>query len=94
MNATSTHLQTRLALLPSFFPDIIKSEVRGRALITGIAFKNPAHPAQVTQLARERGVLLLTAGSDAVRLVPSLNVSKEEVDIAVDVIESCLALLK
>lgn len=94
MSATSEHLHARLSLLPSFFPDLVLPELRGRGLITGIAFKNPAHPAQVAQLARERGVLLLTAGSDAVRLVPSLNVSKDEVDLAMDVIESCLALLK
>lgn len=45
-------------------------------------------------MARERGVLLLTAGTDAVRLVPSLNVNKEEVDVCVDVLESCLSILR
>lgn len=79
--------------MPSFFPDIIEKEIRGRGLITGIAFKNPEHPTKVVKFARERGVLLLTAGSDAVRLVPSLNVTKEEVDLALDVIESSIALL-
>jgi acetylornithine aminotransferase len=93
MKVVSSHLHSRLALLPSFFPDIIQTEVRGRGLITAIAFKNSEHPAKVAQLARERGVLLLTAGSDAVRLVPSLNVTREEVDLALDVIESSLALL-
>ena len=48
---------------------------------------------RLVELARERGVLLLTAGADCVRLVPSLNVSEEEVSHAVDVIESCLSLL-
>ena len=47
-------------------------------------------PSELVKRARERGVLLLMAGSDAVRLVPSLNVSIEEVDMAVDVIESVL----
>lgn len=47
-------------------------------------------PAEVVRMSRERGVLLLTAGSDAVRLVPSLTVKKDEVDFAVDVIESVL----
>lgn len=51
------------------------------------------HPQRLIELARERGVLLLTAGKDCVRLVPSLNVSEEEVSHAVDVIESCLGLL-
>lgn len=37
---------------------------------------------------------MLTAGKDAVRIVPSLNAEKDEVDLAVDVIESCLVVLK
>lgn len=91
--AVAAHLQSRLVRLPAYFPHILQPELRGRGLITGIAFKDPAHPGQVMQLARERGVLLLTAGTDAVRLVPSLNVTKEEVDIALDVIESSISLL-
>ena len=49
-------------------------------------------PSKIVQLARERGVFVLTAGNDAVRLVPPLTVGKTEVDLAVDVLESCLAL--
>ncbi|KAF8313073.1 acetylornithine and succinylornithine aminotransferase [Clavulina sp. PMI_390] len=94
LSSVSAHLRSRLAQLPLFFPDLIHPELRGRGLISGIAFKNPSHPGQIMQMARERGVLLLTAGSDAVRLVPSLNVSQEEVDMVLDVIESCLPLLK
>jgi acetylornithine aminotransferase len=50
-------------------------------------------PQRLVELARERGLFLLTAGKDCVRLLPSLNVSEEEVSHAVDVIESCLSLL-
>lgn len=56
----------------------------------GIPFRNESTPGEVVRMSRERGVLLLTAGKDAVRLIPSLNIRKEEVDIAVDVIESVL----
>ncbi|THH33823.1 hypothetical protein EUX98_g371 [Antrodiella citrinella] len=52
-----------------------------------------AHPAAVVGMARERGVLLLTAGKDAVRLVPSLNIGEREVDETVDVLESCLGIV-
>jgi acetylornithine aminotransferase len=44
--------------------------------------------------ARKRGVLLLTAGKDAVRLVPSLNVERAEVDFAMDVIESVIGTME
>ncbi|KDQ07613.1 hypothetical protein BOTBODRAFT_38695 [Botryobasidium botryosum FD-172 SS1] len=87
------HLSSRLEKLRQAFPEILSPEVRGRGFIVGLAFKDPAHPAQVVKMARERGVLLLTAGDDAVRLVPSLNVKGEEVDFAMDVVESCLSLL-
>jgi acetylornithine aminotransferase len=62
-------------------------------LIIGLVLIREGDPQRLLELARERGVLLLTAGTDCVRLVPSLNVSEEEVSHAMDVIESCLGLL-
>lgn len=90
---TSTYLQARLNQLPKWFPDVLLPTVRGRGLILGLGFKDASHPGKLVSLARERGVLVLTAGKDAVRLVPSLNVGREEVDLAVDVLESCLGKL-
>lgn len=55
--------------------------------------KDESHPGKMMSMARERGVLILTAGKDAVRLIPSLNIGKGEIDEAVDVLESCLHLL-
>lgn len=89
----SKHLDSRLKLLPEWFPALLHGDVRGRGLIRALAFKDDKHPAQVMQLARERGVFVLTAGKDALRLVPPLTVSKEEVDIAMDVLEGSLASL-
>ncbi|EIN10340.1 acetylornithine aminotransferase [Punctularia strigosozonata HHB-11173 SS5] len=90
---TSAYLLGRLELLPKWFPDILQPQIRGRGLILGLAFKDETVPAKIVTMARERGVLLLIAGKDAVRLVPSLIVRKEDVDVAVDVIEGCLASL-
>lgn len=67
--------------------------MRGRGLILGLGFKNPEVPAKIVALARERGVFVLTAGKDVVRLVPSLNIGKEEVDLAVEVLEGALKAL-
>jgi acetylornithine aminotransferase len=67
--------------------------VRGRGLIRGLVFRDGALPAELVRLARERGVLLLTAGKDAVRFVPSLTVDPGQIDMTVDVVESCLTLL-
>ena len=62
-------------------------------MIVGLELKREGDPGRLVELARERGVLLLTAGSDCVRLVPSLTVSRDEVGFAMDVMESCLALM-
>lgn len=87
------YLHSRLSQLPKWFPGVLEPTVRGRGLILGLGFKDAAHPAALVGMARERGVLVLTAGKDAVRLVPSLNIGEREVDETVDVLESCLGVL-
>ena len=93
IHETSGYLQERLGLLTHWFPNILEEKVRGRGLILGLGFKDTSHPGRLVELARQRGVLLLTAGADAVRLVPSLNIGAGEVGHAMDVVESCLHVL-
>lgn len=93
MNTSAHHLAQRLALLPTYFPTILHSQIRGKGLILGLPFKNENHPGVLVKMARERGVLLLTAGKDTVRFVPSLTISLGEIDFAVDVIESVLGIM-
>lgn len=91
---TALYLSARLASFPRWFPALISKEgIRGRGLMLGIPFNEavlPDAPGRVAKMARERGVLVLTAGRDAIRLVPSLNIRKEDVDLCVDVLESVL----
>ena len=90
----SNYLKERLEQMTKWFPNTIQPEIRGRGLILGIGFWDESVPSRILALARERGVLVLTAGKDAVRLVPSLNVGKAEVDLAVDVLEGCLGAVE
>ena len=90
----SGYLKERLEQMTKWFPNTIQSEIRGRGLILGIGFHDESLPSKMVSLARERGVLVLTAGKDAVRLVPSLNVGKNEVDFVADVLESCLGIVE
>ena len=87
---TSKYMYDRLSLLADWFPTIVQPTVRGRGMIVGVGLHNSTDAGKLVGMVRERGVLLLTAGADAVRLVPSLTVSKSEVDVALDVLESCL----
>ena len=91
---SSAYLRERLALLPKWFPALLQEEIRGRGLISGLGFKDPEVPGKVAALARERGVFVLTAGKDAIRLVPSLNVGRAEIDHAVDVLEGSLSRVR
>lgn len=95
VRSVGAHLRERLEPLPRWFPGLVSDTgIRGRGLMLGIPFV-PKHaaraPGELVRRARERGVLLLTAGSDAVRLVPSLIIGREDTDTACDVIESVLS---
>jgi len=94
LRQVSAHMHTRLSSLPPLFPSLLKPEVRGRGLLTGLGFKDTSDPGSLLKMMRERGVLILTAGKDAVRIVPSLVVEREEVDFGCDVLESCLVELE
>jgi acetylornithine aminotransferase len=91
---TSVYLEGRLGELPGRFPRVLENQVRGRGLIRGLGFLDAGDPGKVVEMARARGVFVLTAGKNVVRIVPSLNVGREEVDTAVDVIAGCIADLE
>jgi len=50
--------------------------------------------AAVIQLAFERGLLVLGAGQNTIRLCPPLIVTREQADFALDVLEDCLETLR
>lgn len=77
-------------------------EVRGRGLMIGlelVADKQTKAPAMALrdrltdELAFHRGLLLLGCGETTIRLCPSLLVTREEADEALNTIEACLAEL-
>jgi acetylornithine/N-succinyldiaminopimelate aminotransferase len=64
--------------------------VRGRGLLLGAVTAAP--PADVVAAARGEGLLVLTAGDDAVRLAPPLTVSAVDVAAALDVLARVVTL--
>ena len=93
IDSVSTYLFERLERISEAFSDMV-SAPRGRGLIAGISMRSAPWAGEVVRLARERGVLFLTAGSDAVRFVPSLIVERAHIDEAMDVLESVLLVLR
>ena len=73
--------------LQARFPDIVK-EVRGRGLILGLQLSRD--PAPVITAARERGVLIITAGLNTLRFVPPLVISEAEIESGMKVLEESM----
>jgi 4-aminobutyrate aminotransferase len=80
----------------------IVGDVRGRGLMIGIeivrdqASKIQASPERdaIIKLAFERGLLCLGAGPNTIRLSPPLIVSREQADIAMDLLEACIGTVE
>jgi len=65
-------------------------EVRGLGLIVGIQLDTAA--SEVCTKARDLGLIVITAGpGDVVRMVPPLNITNEDVDIAIDIMTQAFA---
>jgi acetylornithine/N-succinyldiaminopimelate aminotransferase len=61
---------------------------RGRGLLQGLVVEG--NPADVVAAARARGLLVSVAGSNVVRLVPPLIVTKAEIDEAIAILDDVL----
>jgi 4-aminobutyrate aminotransferase len=90
------HLMERLRTWPSRFRSV--GDVRGLGLMIGIELvrdqqtkeRAPELREKVVSLAFERGLLVLGAGENTIRLCPPLVVTREQCDWALDTIEECL----
>jgi 4-aminobutyrate aminotransferase len=99
-NSTSVgnHMLKRMADWPSKLK--LVGDVRGRGLMLGVEIvkdkQTKEHGAaerdRIVELAFERGVLFLGCGPSTVRICPPLVVTKEEADVAVDVLEECITI--
>jgi len=78
VNARGEQLMQGLKALQSRFPAI--REVRGQGLLIGAELSVESAPFIAD--ARERGLLVLSAGPNVLRLLPPLNVTEGEVDEA------------
>jgi acetylornithine/N-succinyldiaminopimelate aminotransferase len=81
-----SHLLARLRALATRVPAI--REVRGKGLLVGIELDRAAGPVVVA--CRERGLLVLTAGDQILRMTPPLIIDEGDVDRAVATVEAAL----
>ncbi len=85
----SAYLKEQLSRLQEQY-GIIK-QVKGMGLLIGIQVDNPK---EFVNLCFAKGLLVVTAGTDVVRLLPPLNVTKADMDDALAVMESVMKELK
>ncbi len=83
VRARGVQLSAGLAALPGVL------EVRGRGLLLGATLDRPVAP--VVDSCRERGLLVLSAGPDVLRLTPPLVVGPAEVEEALGVLAGVLS---
>ncbi|WP_338752994.1 aminotransferase class III-fold pyridoxal phosphate-dependent enzyme [Bacillus sp. FJAT-52991] len=80
--ALSDMLETALSAVPHV------RKIKGKGLMIGIELDGEATP--FVTVAREKGLLILTAGPHVLRLLPPLTVTKEEMEQAVDILADVL----
>ncbi|KAJ4326945.1 acetylornithine aminotransferase [Fusarium piperis] len=85
--AKSDVFRQRFAKLQDKYPELVK-EVRGRGLILGLQLSED--PTPIIKAARERGLLIITAGTNTLRFVPSLTVTDEEISQGLDILEAAI----
>ncbi len=84
-------LLERLEALRAGQPEMIKA-VRGRGLLVGVDLTPPV--GDVVAACRERGLLVLTAGENTLRMAPPLIVTEADAARAVDIVGEALEALR
>jgi len=95
IQSTSQTFVSRIHSLRDAYPRLIQ-ELRGRGLILGIqlnsvGMKTSSDMANmIVGKAREKGLLVITAGEGTIRLVPPLNIPEEAISQGLDVLEQVI----
>ncbi len=98
--STGAAMMTRLKQWPAKHP--IVGDVRGRGLMIGIEIVKdqktravaPEWRNRIEEMAFERGLLILGCGETSLRLAPPLIVKPQEAEVALDILEDCIATIE
>ena len=80
------YLEKRLEELKARYDCI--TERRGTGLMQGLVFDRPVR--EILDQALEKGLILINAGPDIIRFVPSLVITKENVDEMISILDTCI----
>lgn len=86
VNEVSAYLDEKLRELAAKY-DVIK-ETRGLGLMQGLEFNVPVGP--YLNKALEKGLIIISAGTNIIRFVPPLVITKENVDEMIHILDECI----
>ncbi len=84
--SVSAYLEEQLESLKAEHGDII--DRRGRGLMQGLEFDHPV--GDILKRALEEGLVLINAGTNVIRFLPPLVITREHVDEMVAILKKCL----
>lgn len=87
VNRISPYLEEKLDVLAEKY-DMIECR-RGTGLMQGLVCKEPV--GDIIHKAMEKGLILINAGPNIIRIVPPLIIETEHVDEMTDILDKCLA---
>ena len=86
VNEVAPYLEKRLDELAARYDFIVAR--RGAGLMQGLVFDRPVAP--YINKALESGLILINAGTNIIRFVPPLIISKQNVDDMIQILDACL----
>lgn len=86
VQTVSVYLEEKLDNLAAEYDEI--ETRRGAGLMQGLVFKKPV--GEIITRALEAGLILINAGTNIIRFVPPLIISKKDVDDMIDILRKCL----
>ncbi|ODV90779.1 hypothetical protein CANCADRAFT_2505 [Tortispora caseinolytica NRRL Y-17796] len=90
VNERSWMFVEELERLKSKYSNMI-TEVRGRGLFLGLQLNRD--PADIITAARERGLLIITAGTNTLRFLPPLNIEKSLIKEGLEILDEALSVV-
>lgn len=82
----SGYFEEQLEKIVNDFENV--TERRGKGLMQGLVLTTPV--GEVVKKAIEKGLFVISAGSDVLRMVPPLVITKEHVDEMIEILRECL----